>query len=137
MMAALRRIVRQRYSACMLGVWMASGRAIRGTVCALFSAGAAMIRIHRYRPAYFDGFERPEDDLSVENTQALLDVPWIKRWADEEPEFYRFSISDGTHLMAELKGGAEWWVVCYFPDGAAGIDLPEWRYEDVKHLAKP
>ena len=81
------------------------------------------IRVVRYRPAYFSGFD--EEDATVRELSDLLAIPWVASWT-HLPNFHRFSIAD-QHLMAELDGGKEFWGVAYFPDGKPALSLPEWE----------
>ncbi len=87
--------------------------------------------ITQYRPAYFDGFDTRVDE--VNSTAELLALPYVARWTTE-PAFHRFSQS-ANHLMAELKGGREWWVVAIIGGGDVGFpDLPTWvAIRDARH----
>lgn len=56
----------------------------------------------------------------------LLQNEIVHRWT-VDPAFYRFSLSHGDTLMAEMDGGAKWWVVGFVKDGdTAGLNLPVW-----------
>ncbi len=94
---------------------------------------------------YFDAtYGAPADEslrVQVETLDELRAVPWI-RSIEEKPEFHRWSyirdelrVNEGagkerlivdTKLMAEFKGGAEWWVVANLPHDFS-FGLPKWE----------
>jgi len=99
-----------------------------------------MAKIKQYRPAFFTGFENEEKEFnSLEELFAIDFVDNFKKTPNNKvnPNFHQFSIStpsvDLPHiLMAEYKGGAEWWVVGYIDDGEAVRQLPKWVPNDGK-----
>lgn len=64
------------------------------------------MKIKKHYPAFCDF--KPEE-AEYEDIESLLKVPFVASWT-EVPSFHQFSVSGNT-LMAELKGGREWWVV--------------------------
>ena len=93
---------------------------------------------------YYDAtYGAPADEslrVEVETFDELRQVEWMRR-VESLPEFYRWSYdrhelttSEGKgiegqrivdcNLMAEFKGGAEWWVVAKLPDGCT-FGLPK------------
>lgn len=79
------------------------------------------MKVNQYRPAFFQGFENEQYEFfSVEE---LLSIPFISNFSSD-PNFYRFSVF-GNMLMAEYRGGREWWVVANFEN--PNIELPKWN----------
>ena len=62
------------------------------------------MKISRYYPASYDGFNPPTDEFTTK--EELLALPWMKARA-EQPGFHQFSLSyeSGNILMAEYRGG--------------------------------
>lgn len=86
-----------------------------------------MIRAVRYFPTFVERGDEPPETAEVGDLAALYRVPWIARWKDD-PRFHRFSLADGIHLMAELRGGREWWVIATIAGSRRSLrGLPEWR----------
>lgn len=81
------------------------------------------IKVIRYRPAYFSGFD--EESKRVSSIEELFNIPWIKNWS-EEKRFYRFSLSD-EWLMCELDEGGKWYVVAKMCDSKNRLGLPVWN----------
>ena len=74
------------------------------------------MQIRQHRPNFVD----TDDPLLIDEfrtTEELLSIPWIKEW-QEEPDFYRYSLTRDFKLMAELENGYGWWVIgtCFVPD---------------------
>lgn len=98
-----------------------------------------MIHYRQHRPAYFEGFENEEGNVS--DLEQLLKIDFINNFTTD-PNFRRFSIGSGvetptgfmTTLMAEYREGKEWWVVAYlWPQDADELEaLPKWEaiYDD-------
>lgn len=95
-------------------------------------------KIRQHIPGCVDATAK---DAEVSSVEELLALPWVKHWEeDTDPwppnEFYRWSYSLDRgdfypqpkywHLMAELRGGAEWWVVAYVPVEMDRGKLPAW-----------
>jgi hypothetical protein len=79
----------------------------------------------QHRPGYVCISTAPET-LIFSTTDELRAAPWVKRWVDA-PDFHQLSQSGHgreTLLIAETKGGKEWWVVGYLQSRVDG--LPEW-----------
>ena len=91
------------------------------------------IVVRRHIPDFIEHDRCP--DVSVDNTKALLALPWVKSWSDD-PRFHQFSLSDGRYLMAELDGGDEFWVVAIHIGGDAITGLPEWKETDVARATR-
>lgn len=79
------------------------------------------IRLRRYLPNFVD-YREPLPEVGVATTAEALLVPWVASWNDDN--LLRFSVSDGTHLMAEQKDDT-FWVVARILSGT--LDLPVWR----------
>lgn len=89
------------------------------------------VSVHRYRPAFFSGFE--DEYAEASSRDELLAIPWIRQWAEGDG-FHRFSVTDcitGTRglvrqVMAEVNGGLDWYVVgTIMSDETFG--LPTWE----------
>jgi hypothetical protein len=80
----------------------------------------AMNKITQYRPAFFEGYENAT--VEFKSAEELLNIPWVANFANR-PDFHKFSVSD-EHLMAEYRGGREWWVVGLLDKPVA--ELPKW-----------
>jgi hypothetical protein len=94
-----------------------------------------MNNIRQHIPAFVSGVNA--ETASFETIADLLKVPFVAQWTGE-PEFRQFSISardylDDWVLMAELNGGAQWWVVGYLDQN---VDLPIWDEEEAQRLRK-
>ena len=61
-------------------------------------------------------------EIEFNNLTELMAIPWVKHWTDDK-DFYRFSISNEHHLMAEAHTGKIWWVVGFLTDYQ--LNLPE------------
>lgn len=81
------------------------------------------MRVVEYWPNFVERGDEAPLIVSFETLDELLAVPFVAQWKDS-PNFYRFSVSD-EWLMAELRGGREWWVVAKLPDGFPE-GLPKW-----------
>lgn len=83
------------------------------------------MRYTQYRPAFFDGFDAENGEVST--LAELLAVPFIASWG-EEPSFHRFSVSEyesGKHtLLCELQEGRTWFVVAWVSEPFD--ELPRW-----------
>ena len=83
-------------------------------------AGPQAMTIRRYFPAFFEGFE--EETAAFSTIAELEAVSFVATWL-ENPEFHRLSLTKDNHLMCELKGGREWFVVGFIAGGRP--DLPQ------------
>jgi len=83
------------------------------------------MKISRYYPASYDGFNPPTDEFTTK--EELLALPWMKARSDDHL-FHQFSLSfqSGNILMAEYRGGAEWWVAGYH-EGIPEDWFPKWE----------
>lgn len=81
-----------------------------------------MNEILQYRPAFFEGFEN--EVVPFKTVEQLLSIPWVSNFA-ASPNFYQFSLSN-NNLMAEYRGGREWWVVGIVKNPQ--IPLPKWNH---------
>ena len=81
-----------------------------------------MNTIRQYRPAFVESDEKLQN-TEFESWDDLMAIPWVHAFADE-PNFYRFSVFRDT-LMAEYRGGKEWWVVGFL--GAPDESFPAWN----------
>lgn len=87
-----------------------------------------MGRIKKNIPNFVSGIEPQE--IEFNNLTELMAIPWVKQWADDE-NFFRFSVSDGCYLLAEVDAGKKWWVIGYLSDVLDyQLDLP--RHEPVE-----
>lgn len=91
-----------------------------------------MNEIRQHIPAFVELDGDPEGARFLD-LEELLAIPWVKNWSTF-PGFHRFSLSDdacrdGSRvilLMAEFRGGAEWWVAGFLKDPVEG--LPKWKH---------
>ena len=89
-----------------------------------------MNTIHRYLPAFFEGF----DDLSVDfNTiEELVEIDFVKRFSTDK-SFVRFIINNESRrptLMAECNNGENKYLVGFFEHEVAPPDSGD--HENVK-----
>lgn len=81
--------------------------------------------VQQYIPAFVDGIKPAMED--VPDTAALLDIPWVKRWA-AQVGFYRYSFySTSSYLMAEFEEGYVWHVICIVTGENLPTGIPEWN----------
>lgn len=80
-----------------------------------------MNQIRQHRPAFFEGYENQTSGF--ETTNDLLQIDWVANFASMK-DFHIFSMAD-NHLMAEYKGGREWWVVGTVKEPQS-VYLPQW-----------
>lgn len=78
--------------------------------------------IRQHRPAFFEGFEN--ETVPFDSLEELVKIPWITNFL-KSPNFHQFSASDNM-LMAEYRGGREWWVVGFLKNPVDG--LPKWNH---------
>lgn len=79
------------------------------------------MKIIQHFPSYCDGFEPEQAEFN--STEELLNIEWVKSFS-EHKDFYRYSVSDGNHLMAEYEQGYKWWVIGRL---SPTTDLPKWE----------
>jgi len=89
------------------------------------------IRLVQHIPTFCEGFDPKHAD--IETVEDLGKVEWIRSWS-ESPGFHRYSWSSITpggrgHLMAELHGGNEFYVIAFAGEPIPG--LPEWEETDL------
>jgi hypothetical protein len=65
----------------------------------------------------------PKALVEFDTLDELLAIPWVKNFSDLKT-FYRYSVS-GKCLMAEYRGGREWWVIGLLRHN--DIELPKWE----------
>jgi len=68
-----------------------------------------MNTIKQHIPAFCEGFDKKTAEFNT--LEELLGVAFVKNFT-RVPTFFRFSQND-RHLIAEYRGGREWWVVGY------------------------
>ena len=83
-----------------------------------------MNAIRRHFPNFVDVDEQERVTVAFNTVDELLGISWVKKFASL-PHFHQFSISD-RHLIAEYRGGREWWVVGLLEHPV--IDLPKWDH---------
>ena len=95
------------------------------------------MKVKRYRPAFFEGFESKNDVKEFTTKDELLSISWIRRWKTKPmqgDQFSGFYISD-DHLVAVYNYNTPsypiWWVVAIFPDDKETLDVvsswfPKW-----------
>lgn len=81
-----------------------------------------MNEIRQHRPAFFEGWEN--ETIQFDTLEELLAIPWVKNFS-AHGNFHQYSVS-GNHLMAEYRGGREWWVVGTLKHDVEG--LPKWYH---------
>ena len=79
------------------------------------------MKIRQHISNFCSGIEPQEAEF--DSLAELMAISWVKQWTDDKG-FFRFSISDEHHLMAEANSGKKWWVVGYLTDYQLG--LPKW-----------
>lgn len=80
------------------------------------------MKVTQHIPGFVSGVEPERHEVSSQ--EDLLNLEFVKRQRSYEG-FHRFSLSENC-LMAEFKGGKEWWVIAFL-DSTEGIDLPVWK----------
>jgi len=103
-----------------------SASVINGETVSQAKGDVPMIQVRLHRPAFFSGSTR--EQTNVETLDQVLQLEWIKRWA-EEPNFDHFAqspLGDQTLLMAMMRDGRHW-VVAYLTIEAVPLNLPIWR----------
>lgn len=88
-----------------------------------------MNKITQYRPAFFEGFDNAT--VEFETVEELLAIPFLQGFKHEG--FDKFSIGE-NYLMAEYRGGREWWVAGRIQNPES-VNLPQWNggiYETVE-----
>jgi len=100
--------------------------------------GSSKMKVKQHIPNFVDAGAY---EAEVRTGAELREVDFVKTWT-LDPGFYRFSVHrnywanpraevEQTHLLlAELNGGAKWWVVAYLtgPDALDAIaDFPDWK----------
>lgn len=81
-----------------------------------------MNSIRQHVADYIDT-DSPTKSASFETLAELLQIPFVRRYMDNE-QFHQFSIARG-HLIAEWRGGREWWVAGIVDGPVEG--LAEWN----------
>jgi len=85
-----------------------------------------MNTIRQHIPDFVEIEPHERETAQFETVEELMVLPWVRNFT-KLPGFYRFSVSNnGAHLIAEYRGGREWWVVGRL--GHTNIDLPEWDH---------
>lgn len=82
-----------------------------------------MNEIVRHIPSFVDR-AGPAERAAFETREQLLAIDFVRSWT-EHLGFHQFSI-DERLLIAEFRGGREWWVVGRL--SAAVEYLPAWDY---------
>lgn len=78
--------------------------------------------IRQHIPDFCEGFDKAT--AAFDSLDELLKIPFVANFMSS-PNFHQFSVSD-NHLMAEYRGGREWWVVGYLKN--PNIGLPAWNH---------
>ena len=78
------------------------------------------MKIRQHISNFCSGIEPQEAEF--DSLAELMAIPWVKQWTDDK-DFFRFSISNEHHLMAEIHSGKKWWVVGYLTNYQ--LDLPK------------
>lgn len=90
------------------------------------------MKIKKYRPAFFTGFE--DEYYDVSSKEELFESGLIKHLR-EYPDFHRISYSQQSEgqlaIMLELKEGREWWVIALVHNKDDIRTLKEWLPEIV------
>lgn len=90
------------------------------------------MKIRKHIPNFCSGLESQEVEFN--SLTELMAIPWVKQWTDDE-NFFRFSISNEHHLMAEMDAGKKWWVIGYLTDYQ--LDLPKWTARTTEAPTPP
>jgi len=86
------------------------------------------VKITKHVPGCVDMGD-PLKESHFQDVPKLFAIPWVKSFS-KYPDFYRYSMSEEC-LMAEYKGGKEWWVVGSI-DHPERIQLPKWEPKGKK-----
>lgn len=78
--------------------------------------------IRQHIPDFCEGFEKAVVEFNT--LEELLAIPFVKNFSAHD-SFHRYSVND-NHLIAEYRGGREWWVVGILKSSVEG--LPEWDH---------
>ncbi len=101
------------------------------------------MKVKRYRPAFFEGFESKNDVKEFTTKDELLSISWIKRWQTRHMkgnQFSGFYISD-DHLMAvynyNTSSYPSWWVIAIFPEEDLDV-VSSWfpKWDDPEYVMK-
>lgn len=104
--------------------------------CGVSGLGVGVNRVAQYLPAFVSD-EIARASASADTRAELEALPFVKQWT-ADPAFHRLSLSDAKlrapwdrdaalpALMAEMDGGARWYVVAGL-ERPALYDLPTWE----------
>jgi len=81
-----------------------------------------MNAIKQHIPDFCEGFEKALVEFNT--LEELLAIDFVKKFSTF-PKFHQFSMNDG-HMIAEYRGGREWWVVGRIREPVEG--LPAWNH---------
>jgi hypothetical protein len=89
---------------------------------------SALSIITQHTPDFVEGDEDTRKVAHFSDLASLLRIEWVKRFTKVK-NFHQLSInlisSDHCLLIAEYKGGKEWYVVGYITQ--VGLGLPIWK----------
>ena len=93
------------------------------------------MKILRYRPAFFEGFESKDDTLTFKTKEELLAIDWIKSWETpaNDDKFSGFFVSRNLLMVTynyNTSKEPQWYVIATLPDKET-IDMvsswfPKW-----------
>lgn len=103
------------------------------------------MRIKKYRPAFFEGFE--DESYEVNSREELMGCELVKSASQMGEVCFSYREDAPSCLMMvienqEEKNGCEWWVVAVITDRADALTLkgwlPEWeatiqKYKSLKN----
>ena len=94
-----------------------------------------MNAIRQHIPASVVGFEEDAVTIEFDTLEELVAIPFVKNFSIYG-NFYRYSVSD-NHLMAEYRGGREWWVIGFLQNPDIGLPAWDHGYYEVEIDGEP
>ena len=85
-----------------------------------------MNSIRQHIPSFCEGFD--QSIVNFNTLEELLAIDFVKRFSEHD-NFHQYCVSD-NHLMAEYRGGRQWWVIGTLKDPNVG--LPQWDHGIVE-----
>lgn len=86
------------------------------------------MKVKQHIPNFVSGVDPKE--VIVSSQEELLSIPFVVTFR-YLVEFFRYSISNNKYLIAEYKGGGEWWVVAHLYEIDCELSLPVWNSEEA------
>ena len=102
------------------------------------------MKVHRYRPNFFEGFESKDDDKEFNTKEELLAIRWIKSWSRLPAKGDTFSgyYISGDKLMATFNYNTDkepsWYVIAILGDKESLETTSSWfpKWKDPEYVMK-